>query len=431
MLVLKGKYTTAHIMTDDAEEECLTQIKHMIDHPAFSNDVVIMPDTHAGKGSVIGFTMPLGDMVIPNVIGVDIGCGMLTMNLGKELGASLPEIDRKIQSTVPMSTCIHKKKIIGQYDFDFANIEMEHFTRKLNERFGTNFNPREFNESWLTKKMEELDIGNERFHHSVGTLGGGNHFIEIGKCDENYFLTIHSGSRNFGLKVAEYWQKTAIRFLDKPPIIYPNPEASERQAYSKLSKPERKKLKKAKKQKKTIINKDLACLHGNEMFTYLQDMLFAQYYASLNRHTILKLIMDILNWQTEGEIIESVHNFIDVNDLMIRKGAIRSYQSEKIIIPFNMRDGILICEGKSNAEWNFSAPHGAGRIMSRSKAKNTLNIEEYQASMRGIHSSCISKSTIDESPMVYKNARKMEQLIVPTADILFRIKPVLNIKAAE
>jgi len=401
MIELKGKFTDATIMIDELEQECFTQIEKMINHPAFTRKVVIMPDTHAGKGSVIGFTMPLTEFVIPNVIGVDIGCGMISANIGKNLVDHPDKMDRKIQSVVPMSTSIHSKKMFDQFDYEYVNSIQSEFIKNFNSTFGTKHIVHEYNDKWLGNKIKQIGIDSHRFYQSLGTLGGGNHFIEIGKSEEDYYLTIHSGSRHFGLKVAEYWQKIAIN-----------------------NSSEEINLKKVK-------NRELACLIGDEMIDYLRDMIFAQYYAQLNRKNIYTLIVDRLKIQFDKHIIESIHNFIDFKDLIIRKGAIRSYSGEKMIIPFNMRDGILICEGKSNKDWNFSAPHGAGRLMSRSKAKQSIDFEKYKQSMKGIFSSCVNKNTIDESPMVYKNPLTIEKLIQPTANVQVRIKPVLNIKASE
>jgi len=411
MIELKGKYTTAQIMIDEVEQECISQIDRMINHPVFSNQVVIMPDTHAGKGSVIGFTMPLSNYVIPNVIGVDIGCGMITSSIGNTLNEHPEKIDRKIQSVIPMSTSIHASNQSEKIDYDAVNKMQAMFIHNYNQMFATNYQMHEYNEQWLNAKIKQIGIDHHRFYNSLGTLGGGNHFIEIGISNNNYYLTIHSGSRNFGLKIAEYWQKIALGNMEVTDISD--------------------EVIKKKKKKISGAHKELACLDAENMMHYLRDMIFAQYYAHLNRKSMLNLIAHRLKINIEGETIESTHNYIDFKDMIIRKGAIRAYTAEKMIIPFNMRDGILICEGKSNHNWNFSAPHGAGRLMSRSKAKQVINLEDYKQSMKGIFSSCVNKNTIDESPMVYKNPKIIEKLIEPTADILFRIKPVLNIKATE
>jgi len=411
MIELYGKYTSAKIMTDDLEPECISQIERIINHPVFTNQVVIMPDAHAGKGSVIGFTMPLSDFVIPNVIGVDIGCGMVCASIGNDLKEHPEKADKKIQSVVPMGTSIHKKQVFQDFNYNEINKRLSLFLKAIRKRFNIDVQPIEIDKYWIKDKIRQTGIEPERFFNSVGTLGGGNHFIEIGKSEDEYFLTIHSGSRNFGLKTAEYWQNVAIKNMSS------EDETSDR---------------KSKKSKKIPFrDRELACLEGKEMMSYLIDMLFAQYYAHLNRMKMLELITDKLHWQIQGELIESVHNYIDLSDFIIRKGAIKAMEGQKLIIPFNMRDGIMICEGKGNQEWNYSAPHGAGRIMSRSKAKQLIDLEEYRNSMKGIYSSCINKDTIDESPMVYKNPALIERLIEPTAKVLFKIKPVLNIKAAE
>jgi tRNA-splicing ligase RtcB len=413
MKEVKGKYTNAKIMTDELEPQCLKQIEGMINHPVFTEDVVIMPDTHAGKGSVIGFTMPLTDQIIPNIIGVDIGCGMLSTAIGNSLPDKVEKIDRVIQDVIPMGKSIHSRKMYENLTFSIPNKKAESFCTNYNKLFGTDYRFPEYNDRWLKEKMEQISIEENRFFYSVGSLGGGNHFVEIGENQGVFYLTLHSGSRNFGARIADYWQRKAIS------LAQDFDEEVLRHKEHKL------------KRKSPPINKDLSVLSGLDMMHYFSDMIFAQYYASLNRHTILHLILEKLNCDAQSDVIESVHNFIDFDDLIIRKGAIRSYINEKMIIPFNMRDGVLICEGKSNADWNFSAPHGAGRVMSRSKAKASLELEDFKKSMKGVYSSCINKHTLDESPMVYKNAQEIENLIQPTARVLYKIKPILNIKAVE
>ncbi|MBL6962470.1 MAG: RtcB family protein [Bacteroidetes bacterium] len=430
MLQLNGKYTTANIMIDDVEPECMSQITRMINHPVFSKQVVIMPDTHAGKGSVIGFTMPITDLLIPNIIGVDIGCGMISAKLGPDLPEKLEKLDRKIQSSIPMSTSIHPHSQAETLDFESANKTAQTFILNYNQQFGTNYEMPEYNKDWLKKKLLQIGIDPKRFYHSIGTLGGGNHFIEIGISDGNYYITVHSGSRHFGARIAEYWQHKA-KSKQEPANEQMADQIARLQKKGIKGKQLNKKIREINRKNPVIKDKDLAPLDGHDMMAYLSDMVFAQQYASLNRHSMLRIILENIKVAFSGEIIESVHNFIDFEDLVIRKGAIRSYKTEKMIIPFNMRDGILICEGKSNEEWNFSAPHGAGRIMSRSKAKKTVDIEDYKKSMQGIYSTCINKNTLDESPMVYKNAKLIERLIQPTAEVLYKIKPVLNIKAGD
>jgi len=422
MIELQGKYTAASICIDEVEDECISQINHMINHPAFTNKVVIMPDTHAGKGSVIGFTMPLSNKIIPNVIGVDIGCGMLLANIGEKFDHSLAKVDSIIQKEIPMGFSINLSSNSDHLDYNIPNRLVIDFMREFNARFKTTYSPAEYNSQWLAKKLNQLEMKASVFFNSLGSLGGGNHFIEIGKGEKNYYLTIHSGSRNFGLKIAEFWQKIAINnfCIEKPQL-----RSKEIQQQK-----EKNKVQKIKKPFKADFSRELAYLEDDQMMNYLFDMIFAQYYASLNRKIIMQKICKLLNLGTKEEMIESVHNYVDFKDFVIRKGAISSYLDQMMIIPFNMRDGLLICKGRSNKEWNYSAPHGAGRIMSRSKAKQKFGLDEFKASMKGIYSTSIKNSTIDEAPFVYKDSAMIEKLIQPTAEIVEKVKPVLNIKSA-
>ncbi|KLI47294.1 RNA-splicing ligase RtcB [Brachyspira hyodysenteriae] len=391
MIELKGKYNKdCKIFTDNIDEESYSVLYKILNEKA-SEDVRIriMPDTHLGKGIVVGFTMPLTDRVNPFHIGVDIGCGMLTSKLSDEIKyIPLEKIDKTIKQNIPMGQSTHKKNFNTLFNFKELNELIRNFILNYNKNFNTKFEVFEIDNEYIEKLCQRVEIDLEKFHNSIGTLGGGNHFIEIGKSSNNdYYITIHSGSRNFGNQVCRY--------------------------HAKIAK-----------------NSEDCYLHDKEMFDYLIDMVIAQYYAKINRDTILKIIKDLLNIEIENSF-SSVHNFIDFEDFIIRKGAIRSYENEKMIIPFNMRDGILICEGKSNEDWNCSAPHGAGRVLSRAQAKNQLNMSEFIDSMKGIYSSSICKNTLDESPMAYKNPNEIEKLIEPTVNIIDKIKPVLNIKSTS
>ncbi len=397
---IKGKYTTANIYAKGIEDECIQQIKQLVDHPAFTENIAIMPDAHAGKGAVIGFTTPLTDKVIPNVIGVDIGCGMLTAQI--EIHAKLPfeKLENTIKRIVPMSTDIHKKEPSINFSFHELNLKLQHFIKNYNKKFGKKFKTPAITETWLNEKFKQIQFPVDRFYKSLGTLGGGNHFIEIGKNDKNKtYLTIHSGSRHFGNKVATYWQNLAIK-------------------------------KHSSQKNKAHISKQLSYLENEDALNYMVDMVISQYYASINRETMLQIITKN-NDICITHKLETVHNYIDISDFIIRKGAIRSYKDETFIIPLNMRDGILICEGKSEKQWNYSAPHGAGRKYSRTKAKSLFTIEQFRESMKGIISTSINKDTIDEAPFVYKDSEYIIQSIEPTANIIEYVKPIINIKAKE
>jgi len=393
MLEYKGKYGKAKVMIDTIDQETISQIYEFLNHEAFTNPVAIMPDTHAGNGAVIGFTMEMTDKVIPNVVGVDINCGMVSFNVGKNILAekSKAEIDSIIREEVPFGTNTHKNyPVVGGGFYFLATNAHSEFVFKFNKRFNTSYKTIEFNEEWLKNKSKEIGIEFDRVIKSVGTLGGGNHFIELGKSQMtgDYWFTVHSGSRQFGLKICNYWQKKAGHGA-------------------------------------------LSYLAGDEMFGYLTDMVFAQKYAELNRTNMMHKILNSLNmkWLDPKETISTNHNFIDFNDFIIRKGAIRSYINEKMVIPFNMEDGILICTGKSNPEWNFSAPHGAGRLFSRKKAKETLKTKENDIKHRMKKSGIFcSKLPLDEVKESYKDPKIIEEAIEPTAEIIDRIVPVLAMK---
>ncbi len=391
MIEIKGKYNTAKVMLDNIEEKTYSQIETFVNHPEFKGNIAIMPDTHAGMGSVIGFTMPFGERICPNIIGVDIGCGMLAINLGKNVKHTLEHIDKVIRSIIPLGFNVHKK------------------------------------ETALAKHVEQLirkmNMNGDRIKKSLGTLGGGNHFIELG-IDENkeYWLTIHTGSRKFGLCVCDYWQRIAYKKELKN-------HTDEINHFIKTLPPEeREEVIKIYKRNNESPDKYLAFLNKEDTKEYLKDMKIAQDYSVMNRATIAILIVKALKWKKTDQI-SSIHNYINFEDNIIRKGAISSYKGQRMIIPFNMRDGILICEGKSNSDWNFSAPHGAGRVLSRTQAKKELSMDEFKEQMKGIYSKSVNVNTLDEAPNSYKDAKMIEKAIEPTATIINRIKPVLNIKA--
>ena len=393
MIELNGKYTNAKIMIDHVDENCMSQIIQMINHEAFTNPVAIMPDCHSGKGSVIGFTMGVGNKLIANIIGVDISCGMLSFNVGK-IKINHQDFDDKIREKIPFGINVNKK---GK--------------TRLNQKYQS-----------LCKRV---GIDFDYAVHSVGSLGSGNHFLEVGISQNtgDTWITIHSGSRNLGKKVCEYWQDIASKKdgLSKKETLryvkgkYPKIEWEYRikEMYAKID---------------SIKKSPLDYLEGNLKEGYLNDMVLCQEYAKLNRQTMKLDIIDILNIQEIHDQIETVHNYIDFRDNIIRKGAIKSYFGERMIIPLNMRDGILICEGKSNPEWNYSAPHGAGRVYSRSKEKSDLSLEKFEYDMKGIFSTSVCNGTIDESPDAYKDSKIIEKAIEPTATILDRITPIHNMK---
>lgn len=393
MLEYTGKYGHAKVMIDEIDKATVGQIYEFLNHKAFTNQIILMPDLHYGSGVVIGFTMEMPDMIIPNIVGVDINCGMLVMNMGTSIFSKLSRsgFDTMVRRLIPFGKAVKQKpNLICLQNKDFTNITVNGsiFTTMFNDRYNTKYEPIIYSKEWFEKKCKQIGMDYDRALKSIGTLGGGNHFIEVGKSVEtkDYLVTVHSGSRQFGLKIANYWQRKAGRG-------------------------------------------NLAYLQGDDMFGYLSDMYFAQAYASINRKTMGNIIsQDIIN-DDVVEAIETCHNFIDFRDFIIRKGAISSYENEKMIIPFNMEDGILICEGKSNEDWNKSAPHGAGRVGPRSKAKKEFKrIEEdikHRMKQKNIY---CSKLPLDEVKEAYKDPKLIEAAIEPTAKIIDRIIPVLAMK---
>ena len=391
------------IFTKNIEQEAINQIDELLSQEAFKDcKVRVMPDVHAGKGCVIGFTADLGDKVIPNIVGVDIGCGMLCVELGK-IELDLEKIDKVINEYVPAGRNIREQKLM-----DFEKINDLYCLRELKE----------------TKK----------FNRAIGTLGGGNHFIEIDVDDEgNKYLVIHTGSRNLGNQVANYYQDLAIQlcsgkeemFAKKEEIIKTYKEQGRKQEIQKALK----ELEKEYKNNKPELPNELCYLEGKYREMYLHDMKICQEYASLNRSHIAREILKNIGLQIYQKHFETIHNYINFEDNIVRKGAIRANKGERVIIPINMRDGSIIAVGKGNEDWNNSAPHGAGRIMSRMKARETFKLEEFKESMKDIYSTSVVEETIDEAPFVYKPMQEIIDNIKDTVEIEKIIKPIYNFKA--
>lgn len=397
------------IFTENIEPEALNQIYTLIKQPAFSDcKVRIMPDVHAGAGCVIGFTADLGDKVIPNIVGVDIGCGMLTVELGKN-EICLETVDNIIHQYVPSGRNVHEGR---QVQFDEIK-ELRCF-RELKD----------------TKRLER----------SIGTLGGGNHFIEIDIDEKGVkYLIIHTGSRNLGKQVAEYYQNLAIGIMQGKDKLF---EMQEKLIADYKAQGRKKEIQSAIKELHRKFNpnplgipKELCYLTGKYREDYLHDMKICQQFASINRYEIANAIIgnlfgcDIAYWNLP--MFETIHNYIEFGTNMVRKGAISAKKDEPLLIPINMRDGCILGKGKGNEDWNFSAPHGAGRIMSRSKAKETVSLKEFERAMEGIFTTSVSQSTIDESPMAYKPMDEIVANIQDTVEITAIIKPIYNFKASE
>ena len=388
------------IFTDNVEEKALQQIHTLCEHPAFSDcKVRIMPDVHAGAGCVIGFTADLGNKVIPNVVGVDIGCGMLTVCLGN-IDIDFNKLDSVIRENVPSGMQVHES--VQAY---VGSIGLK---------------------CW--KSLRNVDWLNR----SLGTLGGGNHFIEIDEDDEdNKYLVIHTGSRNLGKQVCDYYQNLAIsNLIGKNKLQNEIAELVKEYKNNGRDSEIENAIKKLKSERKEYnIPKELCYLVGLDREDYLHDMKICQRFAELNRYRIAKAIMDNMGWEMLDSF-ETVHNYIG-DDNIVRKGAIAAYKGQRVLIPMNMRDGCIIGIGKGNEDWNFSAPHGAGRIMSRNAARENISMEEYKSSMKDIYSTCVNKSTIDESPMAYKPMEEIVDKIKDTIEIERIIKPIYNFKAGE
>jgi len=440
MLEIKGKYTTAFVYIDDVEQECIDQIYRMVNNPAFTEQISIMPDTHAGKGSVIGFTMPLTGKIIPNIVGVDIGCGMLSFNVGNAITENkdkLLKLDEKIRNVVPFGNQIQQRSSVPSkyfeknFPWDEANDIAKKFIVTYNRKFGTDFKFVEFNYNWFLNKSKEIGMRQDA-EMAIGTLGGGNHFIEVGKSANTgeIWVTIHCGSRNFGKEICDYHQNKAKKILDNKRKFGLRDKIEEIKRTSD-GRDIAGKIKEAKIEMGldfTDVNiNGMEFLEGQDAMNYFLDMIFTQVYAKFNRKRISENILKTLGSDAK-EMIECTHNYINFNDMIIRKGAISSYVGDKMIIPFNMADGLLICEGKSNKDWNFSSPHGAGRIMSRGEANRKVDLEKFKFRMKGIVSTSVGKSTLDEAPQVYKDAKMIEAAIADTATIIDRVKPILNLK---
>jgi len=442
MIIFEGKYTQAKVMIDQIDESCSSQITQFINHPAFTNPVAIMPDTHAGKGSVIGFTMEMTDKIIPNTIGVDIGCGMLSVSLPTGIHLYLKRVDEMIREAIPFGFEVHDTKPLMNmeryFPWKMLSEQNRQFCMAFNRKFNKSMTPIEYTYDWFLHKCNAINMNAIRANNSLGTLGGGNHFIEMGesKNNKNIWLTVHTGSRQLGERICRYWQTMPVAAdRKKAEMIFKVSLDKAKSLYT--TKQDRKKIPAVIKGLKQELgldrpskSRELDYIEDAHLEGYLTDMIFAQTYAKVNRQLIINKIIELLDISSQPPPpIDTIHNYIGFNDFIIRKGAISSYEKQVMIIPFNMRDGILICEGKSNPEWNYSAPHGAGRVLSRAKAKEKLDLAEFEKQMNGIYSTSVGKSTLDEAPDAYKDPEIVEKAIEPTAIVLDRIKPIINLKA--
>lgn len=400
MLEIKGAVTTAICYANIIEEEAVEQIRRMCDQE-FTRDcqVRIMPDVHAGKGCTIGTTMTVRDKAVPNVVGVDIGCGMYTVNLGKQ------EIDLE-----RFDAACH-----------FVPSGMRAWEGRQ-ERFP-------LTELRCYRSLERT----KWIERSLGTLGGGNHFIEIDRAsDGSNYLVIHTGSRNLGKQTAEIYQKLAVELNQGKEEYFKKKDAliAEYKAAGRRKEIQQALLELHWKHKPLSVPEDLCYVYGSYFEDYLHDVEICQEFAVRNRELIAKILLERAGLTGEGGF-HTIHNYIDTDEMILRKGAIAAHEGEKVLIPINMRDGSVLAVGKGNQEWNYSAPHGAGRVMSRKKAKASLNMDEYKTAMEGIYTTSVNENTLDEAPSAYKSLDDIIGVIRDSVDVIEIMKPIYNFKASD
>jgi tRNA-splicing ligase RtcB len=473
---IDGKHTSAHIKTTNVDDTCIEQVQEIVDHEAFQNPIQIMPDAHAGAGAVIGFTMPLGDRIVPNTVGVDIGCGMTAFNMGQsdELAERIEEkpreADEKIRNRVPLG-----RETFADIDYpqsyhivdDFPWHDCEWKARSLNNNYNEVEVDENFGEAYFNDLCERVGYDPQRAINSLGSLGGGNHFIEVSQSQQtgNYWVVVHSGSRGIGLSIAEYWQSRAHQNCDgradeARDALADVPDWAYKFDASDVSDDEllqwlqggkgedfkdtdaiRKRLDGeaigelvnemkdiAKYVAENADGSELDYLDGDNRAGYLKDMIFAQTYAAQSRHRMAETVAMVFNADIKERIV-STHNYIDFEDLTIRKGATRVHKGERGVIPFNMRDGAVIVRGRGNSEWHRSAPHGAGRRGSRRWAHREFDLAEYTREMSEVFSTSVNENTLDEAPMAYKDTDSILARLTETAEVEEELVPCINIKA--
>jgi len=478
---IAGEHTTAEFLVEDEsliEDNCLEQVRTLVDHPAFTEPIRMMPDAHVGAGAPIGFTMPLPDRVVPNIVGVDVGCGMIATNLGDDLPLEGPERERRVREAVPMGRAVHDyddaPHLVDEFPFDRANDVFDRFEAAYRERFGRSIDPLEFgfdgyDGEYFKALCERVLAGSRQgmgyVIRGAGTLGGGNHFVEFARARDSgaYWLVIHSGSRYLGKSVAEYWQAKATEYREADAIREALPEEyaeylkfdpgtvrdedlfewvtggkgeshvrkdgiradfdGERvdEVFRTLSRPQ-----------DALEDRDdeLDWLEGREAHGYFVDMLFAQQYARWNRELMSDAVCAALDIEPVDRF-QSIHNYVDFRDLTIRKGATPAREGQRLVIPFNMAEGSLLARGKGNPRYHQTAPHGAGRTMGRREAHETLSVEDFETAMAEVYSESVGEATLDEAPMAYKPVDSIVEAIEPTAELIDRLDVVHNLKATE
>ena len=398
MMEIKGKVNTAICYAKVIEDEAIEQIRRMCDYEfTEGSQIRIMPDVHAGKGCTIGTTMTVKDKAVPNIVGVDIGCGMYTVNLGK-VEINMEQMDDAAHF-IPSGMNVWEGR---QERFDLLGLRCY---RGLKDA--------------------------KRLERSLGTLGGGNHFIEIDQAaDGTKYLVIHSGSRNLGKQVAEFYQKLAIDLSKGKEDYFARRDAliAEYKAAGRRSEIQEA-LKSLKwEEKKATTPEDLCYVYGQYLADYLHDVEICQRFARRSRELMAEIILDRLGIK-QIDAFHTIHNYIDTDDMILRKGAIAAHAGERVLVPINMRDGSVLAVGKGNPEWNYSAPHGAGRIMSRTAAKEQLDMEEYKREMAGVYTTSVNEATLDEAPMAYKSLSDIIDVIRESVDVIEVLKPIYNFKA--
>ena len=397
MYNLKGKYCKdCKIFTDNIEQEALSMVYRFLDNPMFEGSKIrIMPDVHAGKDIVVGFTVPFTDHVNPDHVGGDIGCSVSTAITDMPINSEdYPMIEKSIRESVRFGMSIQQKPVYPVADlYKHLQLRLQQARQQWPERVGV----MDVSEKGITAMLKRVDQKEHMFYNSIGTVGGGNHFVEIGVTPEgNYAFTVHCGSRNLGQKVWKYWKMEAGKLTG-------------------------------------VAN---GFLVEDAMRGYITDMVVSQAYAEFNHQIIARLVLEAISQgsRKKAHIVEQIHtthNYIDFSMKMLRKGAVAAPAGRKLVIPFNMRDGLIIARGKGNEDWNQSAPHGAGRLLSRSDAKELIDLDEYRESMKGIYSTSVGTGTIDESPMAYKDPKEILRLIEDTVEVEYLIRPVINLKATN
>ena len=397
MIEVKGQFNVAKVFTSNLDDGVREQIEAMCSQEYMAGSKIrIMPDVHKGKGCTIGTTLTIRDEVVPNMVGVDIGCGIETVKL-KEQEIDFDKLDQVIRRQIPSGFSVRNvpHRFVGQAEID----------------------------QLICKEFVDL----ERARHSVGSLGGGNHFIEVGKDEEDsLYLAVHSGSRHLGTQVANHYQTQGYEAIERGEAVDIEALVAEYQAAGRQK--EINSVIKEIKARRVTVHRSMASVKGQLFQDYIHDMKITQHFATLNRQAMVDEIIGSLNLHID-ESFTTIHNYIDTDTMILRKGAVSAKAGEMLLIPMNMRDGSLICRGKGNPDWNWSAPHGAGRLMSRTKALQELTLEEFTEQMAGIYTTCISKQTLDEAPGAYKDMQEILKHIDPTVEIVTVIKPVYNFKA--